>query len=375
MNYLKTYNNLVFSRKGLKRKTYLEKHHIIPKSVFGIGLLDESHLDHYDDENNLVFLTGREHFIAHWLLHRLFPKNKNLAAAFHAMATMSNIYHFRYTPSSRAVEEARKAYADLQKLPVAMYNLEGDLLKVFKTTGEAAIHVNSNVHNISAACNLENNVNTIKGYQWRRFGKAVLNKIDPYININDESSLQVHEYDLNGNYIKSFPSIRDADRNNIDRSSLKINKRDRPIFVNNKWVLISEKKPPKQIAVKKTSTQRRLVHQIDMNTGEIIKTWNSTREVQRKLGISNVSSVCNGKRKTMGGFIWKYAENKYEINLDSHKRKLPRANKISVYLNDEKLGTFPSLRKAEEATKIRRNLLSKLLKLKISEKGIKVIQV
>jgi len=365
----------VYSRQGLHRDAYLERHHIIPKGIFGSGILDESHLEHYDDSVNLVLLTGREHFVAHWLLHRAFPKNKNLAAAFHAMATMSNKYHFRYTPSSRAVEEARKVYADLQKLPVAMYSLQGELLKIFKTTNDAAIHVDNNVHNIAAACNIENNVNSIKGYQWRRFDKVALKKIEPYINKNDDSSLKVHEYDLLGSYIKTHDSIREAGRNNIDRSALKTKKRGNPIFVNDKWILITTKIPPQKITVKKTATQRRLVHQIDPDTGEIINTWNSTREVQRELGISNVSSVCNGKRKTMGGFIWKYSENDYELNLDNHKPKLPRATEISVYLHGQLLGTFPSIRKAELATNIKRLILSRILKLNITENGIKVIQV
>ena len=42
--------------------------------------------------------------------------------------------------------------------------------------------------------------------------------------------------------------------------------------------------------------------------GELVKTWPSTMEVERKLGFSNsgVSRVARGKRKTMYGYIWKY---------------------------------------------------------------------
>lgn len=374
MNYLKTYFDLVNTRKEMKRDVYIEKHHIIPKSVFGYGILDESRLNHFDDPQNLVQLTGREHFIAHWLLHRAFPTNRNFAAAFHAMSTMTNKYHYRYTPSSRAVEEARKAYADLQKLPVAMYNLEGKFLKVFKTTNEAALEIESNVSNISAACNEGNNVNNIKGYQWRRFDKKPKKQIAPYINLNDESRQLVHEYDLKGKYIKTYESIREANRNGIDRSALKKRKRDKPIFVNDKWILFSSSTPLEKIEVKKSGTQRRQVHQIAPNTGQIIKTWKSTREPQRILGIANVSSVCNGKRKTMGGYIWKYAEDDYNLNLSKHKRKLPRATEISIYKYDTLIGIFPSFRKAEESTGIKRKLLSNLLKTQKEIDGIKVLK-
>lgn len=42
--------------------------------------------------------------------------------------------------------------------------------------------------------------------------------------------------------------------------------------------------------------------------GILVKRWNSLREVQRELGYScgNLSGACNGKYKTMYGFVWEY---------------------------------------------------------------------
>ena len=68
MNYQKIYNNLIESRKKLnrsKRDSYFENHHIIPKCLNGSN-----------DKDNLILLTAREHFIAHWLLIKI-AKNKN----------------------------------------------------------------------------------------------------------------------------------------------------------------------------------------------------------------------------------------------------------------------------------------------------------
>lgn len=345
MDYLKIYFKLVYSRQSLSRNGYLEKHHIVPKSVFGKSIMEEDHLLHYDDPNNIVELTGREHFIAHWLLHRAFPKVRNLAAAFHAMAAMSNKYHNRYTPSSRAIEEARVANAESMKLPVAMYSLDGLLIKTFDTTDQAAKEVKSSVHNISAACNLENQVNNIKGFQWRRFDKIPEPRIEPFLNQNLENSLLVHEYDLQGNFIRTFKSIRDAAAYGVERTSLKSKFRGKPMFSKDKWYIVDNSKPQKSITVKKTGTQRRQVLQIDPESGEILKIWKSTREPQKALGISNVSSVCNGKRKTMGGYIWKYAEEDYELNLLDHKKKNYNANKIEVFTKGKSLGIFLSLEK------------------------------
>lgn len=52
------------------------------------------------------------------------------------------------------------------------------------------------------------------------------------------------------------------------------------------------------------------VHQIDKKTGDIIKTWPCVTEVERVLGIyrSNICKCCKGKKKSAGGYGWRYAD-------------------------------------------------------------------
>lgn len=46
--------------------------------------------------------------------------------------------------------------------------------------------------------------------------------------------------------------------------------------------------------------------------GTFIKEWQSALEAQRQLGIGHphICSCCQGKRKTAGGFIWRYKDNR-----------------------------------------------------------------
>lgn len=77
MNYQKHYDNLMKTRKAycsFGNLEYWEKHHIVPKCMNGSN-----------DENNLVLLTAREHYIAHWLLWKIY-NNKLLAKAFFSMS-------------------------------------------------------------------------------------------------------------------------------------------------------------------------------------------------------------------------------------------------------------------------------------------------
>lgn len=44
-------------------------------------------------------------------------------------------------------------------------------------------------------------------------------------------------------------------------------------------------------------------------SGEFVREWLSTHEAERELGIahSNICNCCNGKLKSAGGYVWRYA--------------------------------------------------------------------
>jgi hypothetical protein len=81
MNYQKIYDNLITRAKvrELEPMRYYELHHIVPKCLGGT-----------DDKGNLVYLTGREHFIAHLCLVKIYPGNSGLALAASLMTVSSS---------------------------------------------------------------------------------------------------------------------------------------------------------------------------------------------------------------------------------------------------------------------------------------------
>lgn len=72
MDYQKIYNNLI--KRASCRETidadYYEKHHIVPRCLGGT-----------DENNNIVKLTAREHFIAHLCLVKIYPLHHGLIKA------------------------------------------------------------------------------------------------------------------------------------------------------------------------------------------------------------------------------------------------------------------------------------------------------
>ncbi len=55
-------------------------------------------------------------------------------------------------------------------------------------------------------------------------------------------------------------------------------------------------------------SQARKVNQYSLD-GMILKTYSYTKEaaIENKLDPATITKCCRGKRKTTGGFIWKYA--------------------------------------------------------------------
>lgn len=106
MNYKKNYYDYMNYVKTLNRNkndgNYYEKHHIIPRSLGGD-----------DSKDNLVLLTAREHFLAHYILWKFNPCRQT-AYAFHTMIYMANSNQDRNYKmiSSKVYQRLKIQYAE-----------------------------------------------------------------------------------------------------------------------------------------------------------------------------------------------------------------------------------------------------------------------
>lgn len=98
MNYQKNYNDLIERAKKKKRNKksdYFEIHHIVPKSLGGSNR-----------KENLVLLTAREHFLAHYMLWKIY-NNTEMACAFWALCGRTKEH-----VSSRQYEKLKKIISE-----------------------------------------------------------------------------------------------------------------------------------------------------------------------------------------------------------------------------------------------------------------------
>lgn len=107
MNYKKNYEDYVKWVKAQKREkyrgVYYEEHHVKPRSLGG-----------KDTKANLVLLTPREHFLAHYLLCKIHPEGEDhyrMVCAFNLFLTRDEseiVFH-----NSRAFERSKAAWIRL----------------------------------------------------------------------------------------------------------------------------------------------------------------------------------------------------------------------------------------------------------------------
>lgn len=82
---------------------------------------------------------------------------------------------------------------------------------------------------------------------------------------------------------------------------------------NLEWVTQSEntlhsfKNRLQGIKTGKNHSGSRAIKQYDLQ-GNLIREWDTIKEAEQQLKIYQISKCCRGKRKTAGGFIWKYKD-------------------------------------------------------------------
>ena len=102
-HYLNRYIKFIMSvSKSTVNYEYTESHHILPQSMGGSN-----------DDDNLVILSSRQHYLAHWMLWKAY-KSKEMTFAFFSMSNQSNRHQRRVCRiNSRIYEKLRNEFSTL----------------------------------------------------------------------------------------------------------------------------------------------------------------------------------------------------------------------------------------------------------------------
>lgn len=178
-------------------------------------------------------------------------------------------------------------------------------------------------------------------------------------------SKPINQYDLKGNFIKEWSSIKEAKTStSCDISSCLrgLNKTAGDYI----WKYKKDITP--NFEFNKSSSKGNKVFQFDKN-GFFIKEWNSTQEAEReynqKYSRDNIGSCCRKKQKSAYGYIWSYEskpELEYYLNRDNKpvgfgNHKYVKVNQYS--LKGEFIKEWSSIKEANKFYNIKNDNISK----------------
>jgi len=153
--------------------------------------------------------------------------------------------------------------------------------------------------------------NSIENLEWCNNKENQIHKFK--IGLGNNFTRKIIQYDLNMNKIKEFNSITEASKElNISKSNIRgvlINYRNTAEGFVFKYIEDNNIDFTKKISINKNIGRKVVQYDLNMN---LINVYNSISDASRKTNIhkNNIRGVIINYRKTSGGFIWKYLEEK-----------------------------------------------------------------
>lgn len=199
MNYQNIYNQIIHRAKNRKLNGYKEKHHIVPKSIGGLDIIE-----------NIVELTAKEHFLCHMLLCEIYPKNNKLRHALFLMAIGKRSKNKQYAINSRTYERLKKEHSTFLTGKSQSYETKAKKSKAMKKVWEAKSYDDlKQISKKREETKIKNGTNKISPETAKKISISLKKR---KITWDTTTSKPVIQYDLNENFIKEWPSIAEAKR-------------------------------------------------------------------------------------------------------------------------------------------------------------------
>ena len=179
------------------------------------------------------------------------------------------------------------------KIPVYLYDIEGNYIRNYTSISECSKDLNTTLSRVQRAVKLGNKVNNF--YLSTVLSSKFIAPIIPKI------TGDIHQYDLEGNYIKSYTNK--ADLGQYDIYSINRSIKEQRTYKGYIW--IRGEKLEKVPSQKNKINKRRKIGQYTME-GELVKEFNTLREARKEF--PNVSKVLRREAKHCHNFKFKYLE-------------------------------------------------------------------
>jgi hypothetical protein len=210
-----------------------------------------------------------------------------------------HIYTRKYyikLPNELLENKTRRIYKTKQ---VHQYSLDGKHIKSYNSCQDAAMETGFKYRYIMnfLSGNLNKRSKTYKGFFWSYEKKDELQKFERKLCFKE-----IHQYSMNGNYIKTYNSLKEAgEKLNIRPAGISscVNGQIKSYkgFI---WSLIKLKK------VKSVNPKKKSINVYKYN--KLYKTFESATDASKKLNIcrSGITGCLNGRSESTKGYTFKY---------------------------------------------------------------------
>lgn len=180
---------------------------------------------------------------------------------------------------------------------VEQYSLDGELIAVYPSGHQAGEATGIPYASICHCC--KNEIKTTGLFMWKYVNSD--KEIVP-LTVQDviNRGRAVNQYSLDGEFIKQYPSLKQASLETGINSSLicRVCKKNGHTAGGFKWAYAGENI---------SSKEYKQIGQYDKQ-GNLINQFPTPTEASRATGIHNgdIIAVCKGRRITAGGYLWRY---------------------------------------------------------------------
>lgn len=268
---------------------------------------------------------------------------------------LSNMFSGEGNPfyGHKHTEDVKKLLKEKHSIPVVQLDKNGVFIAEYQCATDAGISTNIDIGSILRCCAAEEHYQSAGGYLWMYKVDYVKCKTKQY---NNNHLRQVVQLDIQGNFIAEYSSIQKASiATGIHSTGILMCCNDvYKISGGFLWKYKEDYNPNEKLVY--IDTKLRPVIQFDIY-GNILHQYKSLKEAEMNTGIfsNNISRCCSHKAEIAGGFVWRYADEEY--NLDEIKNKKYRAKpqngnviQYDVFMN--RLAEYNSAVEASNATGI-----------------------
>ncbi len=274
MTYIEFIHNILNTRGRFAcGDEYYERHHIVPKCLGGTN-----------DDENLIDLFAREHFVAHKLLAKENPNNSHLIYAWGCMAWAHNDNQPRCELTPEEYEEARVACAIVisKDAKERLANPENNPMYGKHHSDATRIKISESLHNLPPEVSEQRRKTLSEKTKARLSNKENHPNYGKHFSEETKQKMRENHADFRG---EKHPMYG---KNHTEESRKKMEENHRSMRGKN-------------------SQLSRKVEQYTL-LGDFVALFDSTGDASRATNIAS-SSICrcaNGVLKSAGGFVWKY---------------------------------------------------------------------